>query len=57
MTVFVTKAAGQHDDFPAQLSAQIKERNKVPLINAVQNLQICIPYNIVAADSCVTNQR
>lgn len=58
MTVFVTKAAGQHDDFPAQLSAQIKESNKVPLIYAVKNLQICISYNIVAAaNSWVTNQR
>ena len=45
MTVFVTEAAGQHDDFPTQLSVQIKDSNKAALMNAFECLQKAISYN------------
>lgn len=45
MTVFVPEAAGQHDNFPTQLSVQIKESNKAALTNVFECLQKTTSYN------------
>lgn len=45
MTVFVPEAAGQHYDFPTELSGQIKESNKAALTNVFECLQKNTSYN------------
>lgn len=57
MTVFVPKAAGQHDDFSAQLSVQIKESNKAELTKCLNVYKKLLLITVTAISSWATYQR